>query len=186
MESRSTIRTSLTEFFEPRVAQAARVQGAPLDPAVARYLSCVLADAATPEGGPPAETFAELRAAAVTAPPREAPARWRRLGEGALVVAGCFTPALSRRNVSRGYCAAMGASAFGVLGVLAAPPARAVFGEVATTFEACADVLALAGQDGDDSDELLRLWTAWRATRSPRLAACLRARGVAPEGEGSA
>ena len=64
--------------------------------------------------------------------------------------------------------------------------ARAVYGEVAGAFEACADVLALAGQDGDDGDELLRLWTAWRTTRSPRLAACLRARGIALDGEGSA
>jgi hypothetical protein len=81
----------------------------------------------------------------------------------------------------------MGAAAFGVLGALSAtPPQRAAYAQVAEGFEVCADVLAQASGDGDEDDVLLRLWNAWAHTRSPRLAACLRARGIDPEGLPSA
>lgn len=169
----------LGDFFEARVREAARMQDAGLGERSTRYLASVLVEAAAPGHGLPEQTFVELRAAAVTSPPEEAPRRWRALGEGALLVAGCFSEALNRRNVNRTYCAAMGASAFGVLSAIGGSNGdRAVFADVSARFDACADVLAQAAARGPDDDALLRLWQAWAATASPRLAACLRARGV--------
>ncbi len=171
----------LNEFFHARVREAAQMQDARIGETAARYLTEVLTEAAARGRGLPEQTFAEPRVAAVTASPHEAPRRWRALGEGALVVAGCFTEALQRRHVDRRYCADMGAAAFGVLAAIGdSGHERAVFADVSERFEACADVIAQAAAPGPDEDALLRLWQAWSATASPRLAACLRARGVLP------
>ena len=173
-------RGALFDFFRARVDTATRDQAAGLEEPTRLYLAGVLTEAAESGRGPPESTFVELRHDALQAPAGRAHVHWQRLGEAALLVAGVFAESLGRRRVSRSYCTAMGASAYGVLAHTSpATQWRTAFRQLAEDFDACADVLAEVREEpGDDAAAVVRVYEAWRATGSERLAARLRRLGV--------
>lgn len=128
-----------------------------------------------------AEPLAEILLKALREADRRARSReLRRLGDTALFVSGFFGESLGRSTVDVGYYIAMGERAYGTL----AGSERAqgdLFGELAERFPDFVDLFAeIADRSGVGASRgLLRLYERFLATRSERVAARLRARGVA-------
>ncbi len=181
-----TLESDLFGFFRSRVGEAAAHQRADVSERAVVYISRLLTEAGedrapTPRAG---ETLAELHVQAALADPSAAIPLLKRLGDWSLLLTGFFREQLSRRRLSREYCARMGGGAYERLerllpgDVTIAP----VFGELAQRYDACVEVIAEVRDEAanrSDSD-VLRLYEEWLRTGSPRVAERLKALGVVP------
>lgn len=174
----------LFQFFLDRVETAVSHQGAAVSANTVYYLTQLLAEQGHAEDTREA-TFVELRQRAVSAPPPQAVAAWKRIGDQSLLVTGYFRETMSRRRITRAYAEAMGASAYGVLARVLAGPRGGfgeIFGELADRWDTCSNVLAeVRDEAADRSDtDVVRLYEEWLQSGSPRVAERLRELGVIP------
>ncbi len=176
--------SDLFEFFHPRVESAVAHQRAPVSSDTVYYLSHLLAEQGRMDPGDAADaTLVELRQRATTASRAESVSVWKQLGDRTLVVAGYFREQVERRRLSRDYYARMGSTAYDALArMLGEQGFGGIFGELATRWHDCTEVIAeVRDEAADRSDaDVLRLYEEWLRTGSPRVADRLRALGVVP------
>ena len=127
------------------------------------------------------EPLAEILLGALREADRRARAReLRRLGDTALFVSGFFGDSLARSAVDVGYYITMGERAYGTLAGSERAQAE-LFGELSGRFPDFVDLFAEIADrtSAGTSRGLLRLYERFLVTRSERVAARLRERGVA-------
>ena len=194
-QSRVITDINVKEHFRQTVAAALRRQQVRAEEDTVYYLVNLLEHYAKAENlfdatpdGPAIPPLALLYAQAAEAQDLES-RHWalRRLGDLALLIGGVFPGSLSRKLVDVDYYIGMGGGAFACLSGLAqgswrARPLRKVYAELSVKFQAFVDVLAEVGEASglDSSLDTLRLYEIWAKTGSPRAAAKLAHRGVAP------
>ncbi|MEO1574194.1 MAG: hypothetical protein AAFU65_04460 [Pseudomonadota bacterium] len=115
----------------------------------------------------------------------EREARYRRLGDVALFVAGFFARSFARRPVDVDYYIAMGGNAYGTLSSTLRGSSRPhvfcdIFDELSDKFQPLVDVLneIADGARALSDRDLMRLYDTWRRTGSARAARILREHGV--------
>ena len=139
------------DFFHPRVLDAVEREATVLHADTVLYLAQLLTERTRQDAVPTISTLAELRGRALQAPPGEAAASWRALGDHTLYLLGCFAPSLdrSRRLVGPDYYESMGRSAYEqcdrVLARWFAGAFGPVFAELAERFQVAMRILRHAG-----------------------------------------
>jgi hypothetical protein len=131
------------------------------------------------------DTLTEKLAQALEEESAEAKAaRFRQLGDYSLYIAGYFSDSLARKAVDVDYYIGMGGAAYEQVAALHLQRSRAeVFAELAMKFPLFVDVLAQISEEtklknGDNSQELLRIYDVWSRTGSQRLAKQLSKAGI--------
>jgi len=135
-----------------------------------------------PDGAAGAEPLALLLLRAMSEGHRRRYEGLRRLGDTSLFVSGFFGDSLARASVDVDYYIAMGERAYDALASSRGPAgAPETFGELAERFADFVDLFAEIAemQDLRSNRGLVRLYERFLHTGSERVAAQLRARGVA-------
>jgi len=104
----------------------------------------------------------------------------RQLGDMALFVGALFPENYQRRGIKKDYFVGMGGGAYSYLSETELKN-RHIFSELATSFTLILELIALAceKQTAFDHGDVLTLYQRWQKTREPRVAAQLRALGIA-------
>ncbi len=180
---------SAQEFFREAVTEALsdrrlRIQEATefyLVDLLTRFLERERLFVEEADGTVRAEPLAQILLGALREADRRARSRaLRRLGDTALFVSGFFGDSLARSTVDVGYYISMGERAYGTLAGCERAQAD-LFAELAERFPDFVDLFAEIAErsSAGTSRGLLRLYERFLATRSERVAARLRERGVA-------
>ncbi|NND91670.1 MAG: hypothetical protein HKN42_12485 [Granulosicoccus sp.] len=123
------------------------------------------------------------RMAAESASKHERRLQLQRLGDVAIVVAGLFAGALSRKAVGVRYYMSMGEAAYGTLAEESSQSSRdralqGIFESLANDFSDYVIVLSEVPTRSTSEKDLLQLVDEWESTQHPALARQLRAQGV--------
>jgi hypothetical protein len=188
------VNESPLEFFREQVEKAMEHQKVSTSAFTEYYLVNLLAGCVNGELPPPEPGFDEtplalLYVRALQASRFERARLLRTLGDRALFVSGFFADSVSGKLVDLDYYKALGGQAYGRLSREAEASFLygGVFSELAFRFTQFADVLAEVSEQSrlGSNTSLLRLYERWILTGSPRDAALLAKRGMAPmRGEG--
>lgn len=114
-------------------------------------------------------------------------ARYRKMGDSALVLAGLYTEYLEAKGVSATYVSTMGGGAYTVTASLSTDGYGPVYVELADGFDDFVRVLVEVRESTISlrtPQDIVRLYDRWRKSGSPALAERLRKEGVYPQGGG--
>jgi hypothetical protein len=179
--------SNLFDFFRDRIAASMERQAFCLSDQTSWYLASLLVDYASTKSlldadGQPV-TLAEMLYQARSSEPNVAFQTYKRMGDYSLVLTGFFRRSLTAKTIDLSYYQAMGGTAYQVLADLVRSPGQTfaeIFGELASSYTACSELLADVGDTTKDhlsEGDLLRLYKDYQSTGSPRAAATLRAHG---------
>ena len=179
-----TVVTQPQDYFRELVMEALGEQRlAPKQPETEFYLVNLLNQFMTTERlGAPEPLALMIKDAVEDAAPRQQAAKFRRIGDVSLYVAGYFQDSLNRKLVDVDYYIGVGGAAY--QRVAAAPaeddPFRAVYLELAERFGAFVEVLAAVSDRTTPRTEkdLLRLYELWVRTGSERARRALHDAGI--------
>lgn len=176
---------NLFDYFHLRVADARASRDLPLSDQSVLYLAQLMVDRARADRPtPPADTLAELHAAAASqSRPADQARTWRELGDRALHSLGTERDRLEARSVvPLSYYEAMGRQGYRRLDEVMKRSFADAFGglftELAARFDAAVSALNRACEAAHRGDELDQLLEEWIATGSEEVARRLRLRGV--------
>jgi len=176
-------------FFRDRLHSAFAERRTRASTATHGYLLGLLTDAAGPDNEPSLEPpLVTLLERAHAADGLQRLARFRQLGDAAIMIYGFFSDAMTRRGISESYVRTMGscgyASASSLIPATSKGKARglaAVYRELSVRFEELGEVLAeVRDQTPLSERELVRLYERWSVCGSPRLARRLARNGMVP------
>jgi hypothetical protein len=177
------------EFFKEQLGRAMEHQRVSTS-AFTEYYLVNLLTTAVKDGLPPSEPgfdetpLALMYIRAVQASRFERARLLRGLGDWALFVSGFFADSVQNRLVDLEYYRALGGFAYARLSRETTPHVLGpdVFGELGERFTQFADLLSEISENTrlTSSQSVLRLYQRWAQTGSPRAAALLAERGIAP------